>query len=88
MANGTFELGQINITSTNGAITKSITMSNDGVLTSNAIIGTSTAFYYNSNIVAVDTTIPTGYNAMSAGTITVADGVVVTVGDNSEWTIV
>lgn len=32
--------------------------------------------------------ISTGYNAVSAGPVTVASGYTVTVGDDSQWTIV
>jgi hypothetical protein len=45
-------------------------------------------FYVNKNILSVNTTINTGENAMSAGPITIADGVTVTVPDGSTWTVV
>lgn len=41
----------------------------------------------NAQIVGVNLTIPTGYNAMSAGPITVATGVTVTVPTDSTWVI-
>jgi hypothetical protein len=50
--------------------------------------GTDAVFYLNGQIVTNDFTIPVGQNAMSAGTITIADGVTVTILDNSTWTIV
>jgi hypothetical protein len=45
-------------------------------------------FYLNSNTVSTNYTIANNTNAMSAGPITIATGVTVTVGDNSFWTIV
>jgi hypothetical protein len=45
-------------------------------------------FYENEKTVTVNYTITSGKNAMSAGPITIADGVVVTVPDGSTWTIV
>jgi hypothetical protein len=41
----------------------------------------------NSATVSADYTIPTGSNAMSAGPVTVSDGVTVTVSDDSNWVI-
>ena len=46
------------------------------------------AFYENSNVISADYTIPTGRNAMTAGPITILDGVVVAVSDGSVWSIV
>ena len=45
-------------------------------------------FFENDIIVSVDYTITTGKNAMSAGPITVADGISVTIPSGSVWTIV
>ncbi len=45
-------------------------------------------FYENSNILTESYTITDGKNALSAGPITIADGVVVTVPANSVWTVV
>jgi hypothetical protein len=45
-------------------------------------------FFVNKNTVTVDTTIAAGENAMSAGPITIADGVTVTIDDNATWTVV
>ena len=45
-------------------------------------------FYENDQIVSQDYTITAGKNAMSAGDILIADGVTVTVPDNSTWSIV
>lgn len=45
-------------------------------------------FYLNNNTISADYTIPSNTNAMSAGPITIADNVTVTVPDGSEWTVV
>ena len=42
----------------------------------------------NANILTENCTITTGYNASSAGPLTLANNVVVTVSNNSTWTIV
>ena len=46
------------------------------------------AIYLNSNSITVNTTVPANYNGMSAGTITVANGVTVTVANGSRWVVV
>lgn len=46
------------------------------------------AIYLSSKNVTVNTTVASGYNGMSAGPITVADGITVTVADGSRWTVV
>jgi hypothetical protein len=43
--------------------------------------------FENAQIITEDYTITTGNNAMSAGPITIADGVDVTIPDGSTWTI-
>jgi len=45
-------------------------------------------FYENKTTLSTDYTITSGYNAMTAGPITIDDGVTVTVPDGSVWTIV
>lgn len=50
--------------------------------------GNDDVFYENSKIVTADYTITSGKNAMSAGPITIADGVTVTIPDGSTWSIV
>jgi hypothetical protein len=42
----------------------------------------------NENSIDSDYTIPAGYNGLSAGPITIADGVTVTISDGSAWSIV
>ena len=48
----------------------------------------SNGFYLNSNTVSASYTLPTNYNAMSAGTITVNSGITVTIPSGSRWVIV
>lgn len=45
-------------------------------------------FYENSKMISADYTITSGKNAMTAGPITINDGVNITVPDGSVWTIV
>ena len=45
-------------------------------------------FFENAQAVAADKTISNGYNAMSAGPITINSGVTVTIGSGEAWTIV
>ncbi|MCI4437247.1 MAG: hypothetical protein JHC33_10620 [Ignisphaera sp.] len=44
--------------------------------------------YLNDQVVTQNYTIPSGKNAMSAGPVSIADGVTVTIPDGSVWTIV
>jgi hypothetical protein len=50
--------------------------------------GNDAVFYTNGQTVTANYTVPSGQNAMSAGPITIADGVTVTISDGSVWTIV
>lgn len=50
--------------------------------------GTDDIFWENGQTVTTNYTITNGKNAMSAGPITIANGVTVTVGDGEVWTIV
>ena len=50
--------------------------------------GGTAAIYLNSQNVTVNTTVASGYNGMSAGTITVANGITVTVANGSRWVVV
>jgi hypothetical protein len=54
----------------------------------NVAFTSDTVIYENFQTVRSNYTITTGSNAMSAGPITIADGVVVTIPDGSDWTIV
>lgn len=46
------------------------------------------SFFVNPATISVDYTIPSNFNAMTAGPVTIANGVVVNVSSNSVWTIV
>lgn len=48
----------------------------------------SNGMYINSNTVSVSYTLPTNYNAMSAGKVTLNSGVTVTIPSGSRWVIV
>jgi hypothetical protein len=50
--------------------------------------GNDDAFYENSQVVTVNYTLTTGKNAMSAGPITINNGVTVTVPDGAVWSVV
>jgi hypothetical protein len=50
--------------------------------------GGTAAIYLNSQNVTVNTTVASGYNGMSAGTVTVANGITVTVANGSRWVVV
>ena len=46
------------------------------------------AFYLNNQTITTNYTVPANQNAMSAGPVTIANGVVITVSDGATWTIV
>jgi hypothetical protein len=48
----------------------------------------SNGIFVNSATVNTSYTVATGDNAMSAGVITIANGVTVTVSDGSRWTVI
>ena len=50
--------------------------------------GSSGAMVYNSTTVATNTTLPTNYNALTGGPVSVNSGIVVTVPSGSVWTVV
>jgi hypothetical protein len=54
----------------------------------NVAFTSDTPIYENTQIIRSNYTITTGSNAMSAGPITIADGVIVTIPNGSDWTIV
>jgi hypothetical protein len=58
-----------------------------GELTSERLISES-GFFLNKLSVDASYTVPTGYSAMSAGTITIASGVTITVSSGSRWVVV
>lgn len=50
--------------------------------------GTDKIFYLNGKTITQNYTVPADNNAFSAGPITIADGVTVTVSDGSTWSII
>jgi hypothetical protein len=50
--------------------------------------GNDAVFYVNGQTVTANYTIPSGQNAMSAGPITIADGVTVSISDGSVWSVI
>ena len=54
----------------------------------NVLGGTSGSIYLCATIISANTTIPTNYNGISGGPITVNSGVTVTVPSGSVWTVV
>jgi hypothetical protein len=85
--------------STTGALTGSSAsigsggITSTGPITGSNISSTSTVtaavpFYLASTTITANYTVPSGFNAMTPGPITIADGVTVTVPDGSTWTVV
>ena len=58
-----------------------------GEVTANAVVATS-GMLVHSNIINANYTLDAKYNAVSAGPISIANGVVVTVSSGSIWTVV
>jgi hypothetical protein len=46
------------------------------------------AIQLNEQVISVNYSIPVGYNGVSAGPITIADGIVVTIPAGSSWSVV
>lgn len=68
----------------------STTTINVGNTVSNTVITLSavmSSFFVNPNTVTSSFTIPTGFNAVATGPVSVADGVTVTVSDGSRWVV-
>lgn len=62
---------------------------NGYIQAANGVIATSNnPFIYNANTVSANVTVPSGYNAMAAGPVAVADGAVITVTSGSTLVIV
>lgn len=59
-----------------------------GNATFNGRVIANDCFYENPTTISANYTVQAGYNAMSAGPITVADGVTITVADGATWTVV
>jgi hypothetical protein len=92
---GTLESSNIVSTSaTIGNVSNTELQYLDGVTSSvqtqlNALVAQDiSVFKNNPNTVSSSYTIPVGYNSMSAGPITIQDGVVVTISDGSSWSVV
>ena len=51
-------------------------------------VGVSSCFYETKNLIDFNYTISSGYNAMTAGPVTIADGVLITINNDSVWTVV
>jgi hypothetical protein len=54
----------------------------------NTAFTSDTPIYENTQVIRSSYSITTGSNAMSAGPITIADGVIVTIPNGSDWSIV
>ena len=68
-----------------------LTLANTTIISGNANVTQVTAtngIFYNSNVVSANATVSSGYNAMSAGNVTVNSGITVTVASGSRWVIV
>ena len=50
--------------------------------------GINSAVRMNPSTIAADLAVPAGYNAVSAGPLTIGEGVTVTLSENSNWSIV
>ena len=78
--------------STTGQITGSLVHST-GLITGSSLTVTNTVtanmpFFLGATVVSTNYTVPTNFNAMTPGPITISDGVTVTVSDGSTWTVV
>lgn len=51
------------------------------------VVGNSSAFTITGSVVARDSRVPAGMHAMSAGPVTIPDGVSVTIEDAAAWTV-
>jgi len=92
LQNASTTLGNTTLTlgSTETAV-GNLTLNNTTITSGNANVTQVTAMnglFYNSNVVSSNATVGSGYNAMSTGNVTVANGVVVTVSSGSRWVII
>jgi hypothetical protein len=71
------------ITTVQAAMTGIISTASD-----NIAFTSDTPIYENTQVIRSSYSITTGSNAMSAGPITIADGVIIVIPDGSEWSIV
>lgn len=89
LALGTYSANGIHFIVNNGA-TDALTISSAGLATfNNGVQASSTnPFFMNATTVSANYTIPTGFNAVTAGKITINTGVTVTVSTGSRWVVV
>lgn len=92
LQNASTTLGNTTLTlgSTQTAV-GNLTLNNTTITSGNANVTQVTAMnglFFNANVVSANCTVGSGYNAMSAGNVTVANGVVVTVSSGSRWVII
>jgi len=71
-----------------GAFGASSAFTFDGTTSTAPIQNASYGFYINPTTIATSYTIPSNYNAMSAGKVTINTGVTVTVSTGSRWVVV
>jgi len=71
-----------------GAFGASSAFTFDGTTSTAPIQNASYGFHINPNTIATSYTIPSNYNAMSAGKVTINTGVTVTVSTGSRWVVV
>ncbi len=92
LQNASTTLGNTTLTlgSTQTAV-GNLTLNNTTITSGNANVTQVTAMnglFYNANVVSSNATVGSGYNAMSAGNVTVANSVTVTVSSGSRWVII
>jgi hypothetical protein len=92
LQNASTTLGNTTLTlgSTETAV-GNLTLNNTTITSGNANVTQVTAengLFYNANVVSSNATVGSGYNAMSAGNVTVANSVTVTVSSGSRWVII
>ena len=83
-------MADVNLTGTNIGAVVALEANYDEIITANvqANFGVMNAINLSANVIGVNATIATGQNAVSFGTMTIAEGVVVTIENGSEWVII
>lgn len=72
----------------NGTISTSFATVDQENITIQGALKVNTPFFLNSTTVDYDYTVPANINAMSAGPLTIADGVTVAVSSGARWVII
>lgn len=85
-ATSSFTVKPVRTNSNTGNVLSYNTSTGEVTYASNVFVDNQNPIYYNSNTISANVTIPSSTNAMSAGPITIATGVTVTV--NGDWSIV